>query len=99
MSLTLKYPGLLGLALILGVLPGCGSRTYQLHAPIEEGPRSSVTAAAPATIAGEVTLKTRTAALRYGADSAIYLIAAAAYVSECFAHHAANVSKFQGTDP
>ena len=99
MSLSLKYPGLLSLALILGVLPGCGSPTYQLHAPIEEGRRSSVTAAAPATIAGEVTIKTRTGEVRSGADSTIYLIPATAYASEWFAHHVVSGEKIEGTDP
>src|SRR5436853_462431 len=48
MSLSLKYLGRLSLAVILGALCGCWSRGYQLHAPIEEGPRSSVTASARA---------------------------------------------------
>jgi hypothetical protein len=99
MSLSLKYLGSLSLAVILGVVCGCWSRTYQLHAPIEEGPRSSVTAAAPATIAGEVTIKTRAGEVRSGADSTIYLIPATAYASEWFAHYVVNGEKIEGTDP
>ena len=99
MSLSLKYLGRLSLAVILGVLCGCWSRTYQLHAPLEEGPRSSVTAAAPATIAGEVTTKTQTGEVRSGADSTIYLIPATAYASEWFAHHVVSGEKIEGTDP
>jgi hypothetical protein len=99
MTLSLKHLGLLSLAVILGMLCGCWSRTYQLQVPIEEGPPSSVAAAAPATIAGEVTIKTRTGEVRSGADSTIYLIPATAYASEWFAHYVVNGEKIEGTDP
>lgn len=97
---SVKYLKLLSLAVIPVLLLGCMSRTYQHHVPSNEAPDSpAVTAAVPAIIVGEVTIKTRAGEVRSGADSTIFLIPATAYATEWFDHYVVNGEKIDGTDP
>jgi hypothetical protein len=83
---------------ILIALAGCMHRGYKHEAPVDEE-LNLPTGTAPATIAGDVRVKTRAGELRTASDATVYLVPATPYSTEWFQHYVVKGDKIDGKDP
>jgi hypothetical protein len=86
------------IALLLMVLAGCMSRVHKHQAPPDEAPDVPAVGA-PASITGEVSVRSRTGAMVKGSDSTIYLVPATAYSTEWFDSYVVKGDRIDGKDP
>jgi hypothetical protein len=86
------------IALVLMVLAGCMARVYKHQGPPDEA-LDVPAVGAPASITGEVSVRSRTGAVVKGSDSTIYLVPATAYSTEWFDHYVVKGDGIDGKDP
>jgi hypothetical protein len=86
------------IALVLLVLAGCMAHVYKHQAPPDEA-LDVPAVETPASITGEVSVRSRAGTMVKGSDSTIYLVPATAYSTEWFDHYVVKGDRIDGKDP